>query len=509
MRLRRRRSIAVLVLILAAGLGAPGAALSEERNQDGHTLAEHDLPKDYLERLQAALERFYADPADADRRLSDAIADPNFARLPKPGQNQVLAAAAATAWSLQQYPRALDLMQRAIAADPGIPEHWYWQSQLQAVLKRYEASADSMRHIVETAPDQLDTLDDAHLFQLVYLMDRGSQQRLDLLQALYDANWQRQGRGVSQLWYELAAMRIERGQADAALQAIRRIDTPAELVKLRIDRRFDAIVDRESTRFDIRNAADERVRRLQTLAALAPRSLELRSDLASAYLEAGQPEQALALIDAATEAIAKAPVDAAPFDDMDEQRWLMNYRAIALRRLKRVDEALSELRRASELDEDGGANISQTLNLAGFYLGMGRPDQALAAAARAGSHMSGYGKMVQTSVSLHAAVLQRDAATAERALEYLKANRGDGQIMYLEALIGAGRKDEAAQVLIELLQSPTDRIDALLALQDFELPPLLPTERAWHERGLEIRARKDVQDAVSKVGRIESQPMFR
>lgn len=463
----------------------------------------------YQQQLAAALALASdGDNAGADRALTSVMSDSRFGRLPAPDRHRALSVASEVAIRLDQYPRALELSRKAISIDGNNPDDWYRLSQLQRVGGEYDAATRALLRLIEGWPELLGNLEDSHIIQLVHMTDHTSQARLDLLQTLFDANWDRNGIGASNVWYELALMRVERGQLDAARSAIERIAWPMELVKLRMDKRFDPLIDASSSRFNVKSAARQQVEHLQRQASLNPSQLDTRMELSYAMLTAGMTEEALALSDTVLSAIADAPVDAPPFADMDQQIWLMNNRAIALRRLGRTDEALAELERASRMTESGGVNVSQSLNLGNFYCSLGRPGDALLAIAKVGNNMTGYGRMVQATVQLRAAVRKGDSTGASEALEYIRQHRQDSQTALLNALIETDRIDEAARAVIGLLASHTDRTDALEWLQEFRSAAPLPGDLQVRTRRDALVARRDVQDAVARVGRIEQYDIF-
>src|SRR5690606_26981212 len=145
--------------------------------------------------------------------------------------------------------------------------------------------------------------------------------------------------------------------------------------------------------------------------------------------------------------IASAPLDAPPFTDLHRQVWLMNYKSIALRRMGRIDEAVGTLRQASRLGENGYTNVSQALNPGSLECDRGEPEAALAAADWAGEAISPYGGAVRAAVRQCAAVQLGDPAVAHAALEELAQLADDAPMRYVEALLLAGRPDEAARWL--------------------------------------------------------------
>jgi tetratricopeptide (TPR) repeat protein len=205
--------------------------------------------------------------------------------------------------------------------------------------------------------------------------------------------------------------------------------------------------------------------------------------------------------------LQQASGDDLPWLSASDVPWLLNNRAIALRRLGRFDEALVDLQRASAIAEDGGANVSQKLNLGLYLAALGRPDEALAALGGLGP-ASAYGSMVESHVRLRAGQALGDGAMVEQALSLLRAQRSESGISLVRALARAGRDDEAAEVLMELLADPDERADVLSELQDYRIGPALPGFTSWDELRRALLSRPDVAAAVRAVGRVETLPVF-
>lgn len=498
-----RLSIALVAALLVTGCGVHRAPLAGDSASSRIEAQRHH--GDHLaSQLAAAIARADdedPDPGAADSALSAVIAHPAFKTLPDEQQHQALSVAAFVAIRLDELPRARDLYLAATRVDPADPDDWYRLSLIERELGDHETSAAHLLHLLREWPGLLDNLPEHDISLLVHQMAPTSPARLEVLQTLFDASWTRNGLGASVLWYELALMRVERGQTEEARQAIARVTEPMDVVKLRADRRFDAVVDRDDERFDAEHAARKRADELRVMAMLDPERLDVLRELTYAMLTAGDNRAVLAMADAALAVIA-AGEEASPFQDIDEQVWLMNNRAIALRRLGRIDEALEQMEHASRLTEQGEPNVSQLLNLGQFYCSLGRPDDARRVIAQVGE-MSGYGRMVQASVQHCAARRSGDAIGAAHALAYLRRHRQDSEIHFVEALIEAERLDEAAAVLVALLQSPHDRADVLIAAQKFRTTEPLPGDVEYRARSHEVIARAEVQAAVQRVGRVE------
>ncbi len=439
---------------------------------------------------------------NADQAFAEVFADPMFALLSDSEQRTALSTAGWMAVKLDKTERARDLYRLATSYADSDPDDWYRLSYLEYDLDRVEEAATAFTEVIERWPQLLPNVDESHIHRLRNSLDFDSPVRLKLLQALFDANWKTTGGGDSAAWYSLAVARAERGDMDGVRAAVRRIDDPLDLVRLRSDMRFDAAIDADASAFDPLLAAQRRVEELHQQTGLQPDNLELRMQLTYALLTVGMHEEAVALADRSLAAVAEAPVDAPAFKDIEEQVWVMNNRAMALRRLGRDDEALAEMVRASQLTEDGGVNVSQALNLGTLYCSLDRPVDALQAIDKAGDAISGFGRMVENNVRLCAARQSGRTRDARRALAYLRDHRDDGQAVYLEALLRAGELDEAAGQVMRQLASPEDRGGMLEWLQGYLLPEPLPGDVDARAAREALLAREDVQAAVAKVGRI-------
>lgn len=512
------------VLILAGGLALaqpalagpqrtvdavePAARATAARQPPASADAERRLLLQALATARALLRK--RDHVGAGRAFDDVLAHPLFATLSAEERRAAWSGAAGADIEVDRFDRARDRTRRAIEADPGDPEDWYRLSTLSYDLKDYDAAAAALIELAQRWPELLVNLNQDYITWLLDRLEDDSPRRVEYLQALFDARWERPEYGSDRLWYQLALALLENGDDDRARAVVRRIVVPELVVRMRSDRRFDPAIDRESWSFDPGRSAERAIEAQRDRVAAQPRSLMARVQLTYRLLEAGQHAQTLAVADDALRAIAEADVaEEAPFDDIQKQVWLMNNRAIALRRLGRIDEARDELLRASRLVESGGGNVSQSLNLGMFMAQLGRADEARASIDRAPEQtMTGYGRMVRTLVQLRIALLREDRAAERRAFAYLRRHREDAPDAYLDALLLTGRIEDAAQALIARLASPEDRGDALYYLQEFRENAPLPGDVAHREHFRSMLAREDLRAAIEKVGRIERHPIF-
>lgn len=329
---------------------------------------------------------------------------------------------------------------------------------------------------------------------------------LELLDSLFDAKWLNHGEQPAWMWLDLARLFLEQGDTVSATSVAARIDSPSTLVALRADKRFDKLSRNDPAAFDLKKAiaayiagAEERVR-------ANPKRLEPLMQLQYAFRETPQPERALRIAD---EVIARTGdgKDKTIYEDFDEYyTWILDNRAAALWQLGRWDEALTQERRAARRPEGGQLNVSQALNLAGYYARLGRVDDALDAMSDLGE-LSPYGVMQREAIAAIGAMQRDNQAEVDAHLEYMRAHRTDALSTYQYALLDANRLDAARDLLVERLRNLAWRADALADIQvyaDMPLPPLVRTREA---RMRAVIARPAIQTEVAKVGRIEQVPL--
>jgi tetratricopeptide (TPR) repeat protein len=325
--------------------------------------------------------------------------------------------------------------------------------------------------------------------------------RLAVMQALFDSDWDRQRPAASHVWFELALARLERGEPALAATALARIRLASELVKLRIDRRFDALVDPGAPAFDVERAARGNVLELMQAATGPQPPEQVLVELGFAMLTAGMDDGLLRMTDDILAAAEGAGGGTAI--EAGERAWLLAQRAIALRRLGRVDAALEQLRQASRIDQAGEG---PRLQLALLHCSLNQP--AAARRVLAGTDAaSAHGHMLAATVRLRAALREGDRAEVAQAIAWLEAHRNDSPRLHLEGLLHAGRIDAAAEVLRDLLAAESTRVDALYWVQQFREPAALPGEFAYREARTRLLARSDVATAVQRVGRRLSFPI--
>lgn len=439
--------------------------------------------------------------------FDSAIANPLFATLGPSEQRDALSTAGKAALRASDLKRARTLYRRATTEYPMDPDDIYRLSLVEYDLEHYGPSLDAYLELVERWPELLDENDAPHFYRLYNSINKNQDDGLRLLQAMFDAKWDDPANDTSWVWFELARMRIARGEYDLGRQVVKRITAPAAIIRMRIDKSFDPIVDRTANTFDVSAAAARAVDGMQRKIEAKPLDVDIQVQYTYALLKAGRHDEVIAYAGHLLDTIAAAKVDEPLYRNIDAQVWLMNNRAIAMRRLGRVDDALAEMQRASALTEDGQINVSQALNLGTFYCGLGRPGDALAAIDTLGE-MSPYGKLVESMVRLRAALQQGHRREANSLLNAIRRNSDDSPTLLLDALMHAGRVAEAAGMIVNLLESNDQRTDALDWLQQYRTSDPLSGDRDYRRNIELLRERDDIRAAVDKVGRIERHDIY-
>jgi tetratricopeptide (TPR) repeat protein len=328
--------------------------------------------------------------------------------------------------------------------------------------------------------------------------------RLEMLETLYQRRWHlTDGRSASGIWRELSRMLLDAKEPDRAGQVAVLIDDPDDIIAMRADTRFQAVLKLDYVQSNAQRAAQGRIKALQEEVRQHPQSLRAVEFLMIAMAKFRMDAEVLALAADVERRIQENGAGSAAYEDFARSyRWILDARARALSHMGRYDEAVAALRQATQLP-DQGSSVDQSINLADLLCKLDRPDEALAALPPA-AKIGAYGRMQVEWVRLSAAV-ERDNADGEtRALTYLREHRTDSPRTLQRGLLTAGALDEAEQWLLQRLNNPTQRTSALMEMQRYFEPPRPPRAAQWHALSVALRERATIRAAVSKVGRIDS-----
>jgi len=363
-------------------------------------------------------------------------------------------------------------------------------------------------------PETLATLPYRYIFALLHDADAIPEQherRFETLFALLQAHWRPNDVFVDGgfIWLDLSRQLLERGDSVNAGMALARLNSPYDIITATSDRRFDRLVAANPAAFDVEAATDRQLAELRIKVAAAPDRLGGVIVLCDALIARNLNDEALALLDGAIARARPADGSASPFTDTNEQyNWALDMRARLLLNVNRVDEALAAMERGARQPEDGQVNVSQIINLGDFYFQLARPTDALAQLELFDpSGASPYGRMSANEVRVCAYAQLGDAAHMNEALTYMRAHKADGLTVLREAELCANNLDAAAQLLIDALNDPSTRGDALLNIQTFADPPFVPPYGAELDRRKRAMiARGDVQAVIRRLGRVGAYP---
>lgn len=494
------------VLLLALGLAcatldlAASAAGSRDDAQERAIRQDDDLKQDLNAAAEQAISGDTLGAAIAYERL---LADPRMdhVELRVRSAAWLMGAHVASrqgdeALALRRLDTALQVDPRNAAARLTLGQHQIFRDQLDTGVDHLiQGIADS-----DGAPE----LEAPFVWQLDKRLGATPNKRLAVLQGLFDKGWTVDGVEPMELWVILATLQVETGKGDVAA-TLERIDAPHALISLRSDKRFDRYLKRDDPRFDPVAASRRHIDALRLESILSPGINQPAVSLSHALLVAGDLDDVVGMTQPLAEIASQ--LEDGPGGEGRHVAWMLDHRAIALRRLGRLDEAVEARLLAVRMADAHKDPVSHRLNLGALYVGLHRPALARQAI-DALDHLSSYGDGVRQLIALQAALQLNDPNAATQAREALQIQREGNPALFREGLLIDQHMDEAAASLIAQLHDPMQRGDALLHLQRFRHPDPLPAEVELEARYDQLRARADVQAAVREVGRIEDYPLF-
>lgn len=299
---------------------------------------------------------------------------------------------------------------------------------------------------------------------------------------------------------------VAEGRLDDARNALRGTTDLWVLINIAIDGRFRPIRDVAlSDDVDFRALAEAQAARARALAIDHPASMEPHRQLIYALRKLGRNDEALAEADATLERHAQ---NASAFEDADElEQRVRHVRAAALYALGRYDEGRAALQSLVAQTEVGENAQFDVIHLSIKLTEENRPNQALQALALLPQPSSNTA-MYAYSVRACAAVQRDDATQLEDALIYLREHESDSVTARQRALLCANKIDQAADLYVRRLRDRHERVDALLALQNWSpVEHELPYEQLLRERVDAIKVRPDVVAAIGDAGHVLDIPL--
>lgn len=405
-------------------------------------------------------------------------------------------------------PLGLVYLKRAIAMPQAGYDDWRLELAAESDEKNTAAVARVLTHLLQQWPDRANQLNPDWMRWVIIdaeALPRATE--LTLLKALFDVHWkQRWDIEPSAAWRNLTLIYAEDNDMADASAVVGQITDPYILIGMRADRRFDRVVAANGSKFDIPAAVERELRDMQRSINAYPKALGIRARFIGTLISFRHYEAALADSDSILQDIRSTNYPSKLFEDFEDERAaFFNFRALALERAGRWDEAVEQLSAAGNMHEKYGGNVSELINLGALYNDLGRPQEALNAIGNVLAQTSPYGAMQLESVRVASAYQLGDSKQVEISLKYMEDHRADASATYVDALVGVNQFDRAALELIAQLADPRLRQEALMLVQEFAsaTETETPIQLAFDSAMRKVLSRADVQRSVRQVGRIE------
>ena len=437
--------------------------------------------------------------------LQEALQLPAFAKLPPKEQQAAMLLAGAIDDDRGEYKASHEFLVKATDGAPPMLQAWQVRLDASVRIEDYRDAAHCVATIARQWPNELGSAHDHMLYVIKHGLDviDAPDEELELLEALFDIHWTDQNGYSETYWFELTRLLIEKGAIAKATTVAKSIHSARMAIAMRVDKRFDAVIQANKDAFDIDRMAADEIKQADIVSKEYPDKLAPLVHLQDLLNENLQYQRVIAITDDTVAKVAegKGPAIYSDFDDY--YVWMLNRRSSALQGLGRWDEAAAQLAGAAQHTENGHVNVSQILNLANLDANLLRPKEALDALAKLGQP-SPYGRMQLEKVMLKIAVQQKDEAGIREHLAYLRDNRNEAIDTWQDALLVVGDENAAADLLIERLHNPKWRNDALVEMQDYADTPVSPFYRGVETHWKNVIKRPKVREVANKVGRIES-----
>ena len=475
---------ALAVIALTAAVPAPDKQPAAEAMANVRAAAEAAMRNDCPAALDAA---------------AKATGSKAFATLPGGMQASVLEMAAICAAVLNRPELAYRTALAATVFPDSTDNVWRIRATLELQQHRDEAAVTTVEALAKGRAKVLAGLKIQWLAQLDTNLNKAgtTAARRRLLAVLASDTYRPDQPGQSNdlFRFRYAQLLHDAGDSVAALAAARRIDDPWVVIDTSLDTHLRVAYPTDP---DIRALAIKALAAARATAAEHPDAIAPVLRLAALLRMLGQPRDALA----ALEVLRPKIEGTAALIDRDEQTvWWWDGVSRAKRLAGDDEGALAAFRAGTALSENGGVNVSQTINLAQSQLTLGRPADAiatLAGLAPGDPTLSPFGAMQM--VTTRGCAQTRLGTAAADAIGYARAHAADAPEAFTGLLLCIGDTSGAAASLIGRLKDPDQRTDALRTLSDFDPP--LPGTRPDPDaaRLLALRNRPDVRAAIAAAG---------
>lgn len=377
-------------------------------------------------------------------------------------------------------------------------------------------SLAAVERLTELAPERLHDLELRTVYSLLRKLkeSQDGDERLAFLDLLWAVEYRPPDPIASLDTLRLTYARLLRDEHMTARAAalIKEIENPLVIADFLIDKRFDPVRNFQGlpTLQDMPALVVAYVDKARRKTESYPKHLSAQLDYVQALRLSGAFAEAESQAAAVVSEMGENAEDSA-YEDYDEQApWVLNEWAYTLYDLGRNDEARTALTRAAAKDERGQSNVSQLINLSSLLQAEGKYDEAISQIGKLDLDVtSAYGEMWAKTVVVCARAFQDRLDEAADDLAYIRANGEDNVSALQRTLLCINDLDGAAVLYIERLNDPDQRGDALNALQTTLKPPyVLPGHATLQRRFETVKARADVQNTASEVGRVLDLPFY-
>ncbi|MEG3180363.1 hypothetical protein [Sphingomonas sp. LT1P40] len=298
--------------------------------------------------------------------------------------------------------------------------------------------------------------------------------------------------------YDLAKILAGNGDTAAAAAQIALIDSASILLTMSYDARTGPLMP---AGFDPRAAMERELANARANMLRHPDALSPLLGAVGNLRALGRPKEALELLEAARAGGKKIE----DYADADEFRnWWWDAMARTQEMMGNADATFVAFTQGAGEKENGGDNVSQTINLAHAQNRFGRHADALKTlpSTDKGFSASPYGAMEMRLARGCANAALGNMPAYATDLSYAREHAKDNWQVLVDLYLCGGDLDGAAVALIGNLTDADNRAEALVWLSDYDaaLPgrPLYSFEKRLNE----LKARADVKAAIDKAGGI-------
>ncbi len=384
------------------------------------------------------------------------------------------------------------------------------RAKLNFEIDQQDVGLADIMDLAENYPDRLIDFELRFMWRVDGWLEeeKRSDDRYAFLNALAGAgyNGTEPGQNADYLYQELLIQMMERGDNFNAVQLIRRITETKVLVRLRMDRQFESLWERGEfeSATDVSAAIFRKLSHARAEMARFPNQLSAVTNLVRSLRFYSDPEQAVETGMAALQNLETYQ------QDKNDELWLTNEISYALFESGKYEEGNALLRdliqRRIEENQD---LVNQYINFGVMLLEQGLYDDALDVVSRVNFRFaSPYGEKIIQYVQVCAYSETGEMTKGADIMSEMLIRPHESFLSVIDALLCLNRTDDAANYMVQALESTQWRSGALYSLMDYEPYPYSMSFRDKQDLRFEkIRAAENVQNTLNRYGRVISIPL--